>query len=282
MKKFMSKVFSWKTLGWTAGAGAIGIGAFNALSGLAAIGSMSTAFAAGLSTVLTVASGVGAIVAAVGLTAMAGKGLVNLGRLIFSKNYRKQLSAKRAKKREQKREKKQTNVKVKINIFTRIINFFRGKGKNKKDPQPLPPGPQPGPDPKDPEPKKKVTRKAGGMYDLLSEENKALYDSMIRKNAETTFLNMPIEQVQYFENLAASKVKHYQEKVKKGEELTLEEQQEVVKYSVLRTKAHNFIRKNLDVQSSDSFENEEEAKRAQEEVLRRAMETSKKKPSSGR
>ena len=254
------KTTIWKVLRTIA---MIGGGLFIAVSLLNPLG-LSLGLGAFASTVFANVTFVAALAAVgtMGASAVtaAGVGLVNGFRYIFSKKYRARVKARRAEKKLAKAAEKEQ--KREANRENEVVNTITNEQEITREPE-VTQEIVDAPTIEDPIVSEapttvKSSNKAGGMYDKLSDENKALYDEMIKKNkAEQLFDGLSRGAVVILKDEYNNVVKELRNKVKNGEELTDEEQKTLVEASALRTKASSYIRSKDAVSKDTAFENVE-------------------------
>lgn len=306
MKNFMSNLFSWKTARRLVIYGLAGSALFMGLSGIAAIGAISTAVAAGISTVMTIGAvaGMGAAIGGIGLT--VAKGLVNGVRYIFSKSYRNQVKENRKNKKNKNKDNTNVNARTnqrnetkekKPNIFKRMFNkLFKRKNKDnvvETEPEQLPRVDEEeslqrheeeevrerpheievtpivneeerreNPDltviTPEQQPKVNTSRKAAGFYDKLSDDNKALYEDIVKKNKPAhLFGSFSADEARKLKETYNDTIKEYRE-IAKERELTDAEQKTVLAAIALRTKVSAYIRKKDKDGAETAFENNEQ------------------------
>ena len=260
----MKNLFSWKSLRklGVAGLGIVGVMALT--SGIGVLPFVSTAVAIGLSAATTALAlvGVGVVGLAAGLAVV--KGAFNVLKFAFSKKYRNQLKEKRQ-ERKQQREQRRANRKNKnknkanedvVEVKDPVVkneedlnDQLEEKPKKKKAARKTKTDTLENPkveDPKVEDPKVLTaakTLKAGGYYDKMTDDNKAIYDEIIKKNAKSLFEGLDRSQVQQMKALTGEHVKVFKAKIKKGETLTEQEQMELARASALYTKASNRLKK---------------------------------------
>lgn len=259
MKERMTKLFSWETIRKVAVTGLGIIGGFALVSMLGVLPFVGTGLAVALSAIST-AVAIGGL-ATVGVAAVAGavKGLVNGLRYLFNSNYRGQ-TKERNKERKQQREnnkKKRLERKQKRKADREAKKAKRKadrearraarKAKRKGQPTAEPVvAPEPVVKPKVEMPEKDKakapSKKAGGYYDQMSDENKKIYDDIIAKRSDR-FSNFTLEEVAKFREVCATNVKMLQDKIKSGDKLTNEEEEELARSSALYKKADNKLKK---------------------------------------
>lgn len=205
MKGFAERLFSWKTLRNVAIGGLGAVGAFSLISMVGMLPFVGTALAIGISAVSAIGLIAGAAVMGVAAVAAAGKGLVNLVTRVVKWIQQRNQNPERTKNK----------------------NKDKNKDKNKKASE---------------EKEKeaaKGSRKASGMYHVLSDENQQLYDAIIKRESKNLFNTFTYEEIAALKNLYAARVKELKAIVKAGGTLTPEQQEELAWTSAMYVKANN-------------------------------------------
>jgi len=123
----------------------------------------------------------------------------------------------------------------------------------------------------EPTPVAKKSSKAAGMYDVLSDENKALYDTIVKKNKPAQmFDGLSRAEAVYLKETYNALITGCRAKVKSGETLTAEEEVNLVHAAALRTKITAYI-KTKDSAELESLGNEEDKKKITDKVTSRIV-----------
>ena len=296
----MKNLFSWKSLRKLGTAGLVIVGVNALASGLGVLPFVSTAFAVGLSAVATTLALVGVGVIGVAVAASAVKVLVNALRYVFSKKYRNQVKERRQARKlekQQKREQKKNKNKTQNNVQEQtqeqeqtnnknqgkrkrsgLFSWLKKRAKKNKNKtvsqEEVAPVGEETPAPVVEETKEPVvenkavkkTTKAGGYYDAMTDDNKNVYDGIIKKNAKNIFEGLDRSQVQQMKELTNGHVKSFKTRIKQGEVLNEQEQMELARASALYIKANNILKKMDKIESEKSTLTEEQVSEVYKKV----------------
>ena len=230
-KGFFKRLVSFKGLGIVAAIGA-GVFALGFAASLIAFAPVSTAFAVGLTAVTSAVSVVGLGVAGLGVTGLGVRGAVTgIAKIVNAiKNKATQTKAK-------KQEKARVNLRNKENVLEQENVNEQNEELVQNEEAVVD--------------NKKPNRKAGGLYDELSDEAKAEYNSIIKKNSATVFRGLSASEVRYFAKLAEDKIAEAKEEHRS---LTAEEQVELARIVAVGEKAKRYYKKLEDLDDEEITE----------------------------